>query len=372
MLETISLRGRMVQPFGAVEIRRLRQGVAGGPSQYVSQNSDGTYTVDTSGIASALDSKSPSFGAALEAGLLNGLEVSAIATAAIGAAVIAAESGAAAAAATVAAAAAGDAAAASALAAAGATAATGVGIIAAAVILLTVLYELGQATSGPGCCGTDQSQPYGTCSQQQIAQDFQWDGQQWQLTDHPVLWATVAGSAEEFLNGVVEQTFNSLTTCWTTAPQLGPILSRAVEAWNKTHAATTTRRITRTVNLVLPYTFGGSVSFSMTQPESTEPIAVALNELAQNWTTDSNGNVVSTGAIVPVNATMGITVNDGPLLSSLPNPQNKVPSTSSSSSTAGKAVAVAGVVAAGAGGLYLYAQHQGITMGQALRRIFRR
>jgi len=395
MLETVTLRGRRLQPFGGIAAAQRgrsgsrRFGLAGpqapstDTSQYLTQNTDGTYSVNTDGLSQLVVAQSPSFGAALEKGLVDGIEAATIADMAVGAVVLATTEGASVALSAVAA---GDAA--TLLGAAGGASLTGVGVaVGLAVLVEVALLSAWPAQSGPGCCGSQQlttaqatalltppigGQPptqaqiarlvnFGTCDPGEFND---WSRQQWVFTDSPIFWSSLQGSAEEFLDAVVEGVFAASSTCWSVAPPLGPILGSAVASWNATHQSSSTRTISRTVNNSYEFTFGGSKQTYTGQPYSAEPISVALNELA-----------MASSSPPAAGDTMSMTINDGPALTQLPNPQGHASQGGTSapaSSSSGKAIVVVGAgAAAGAGALYWYAQRHGITMRQALTRLFK-
>ncbi len=96
---------------------------------------------------------------------------------------------------------------------------------------------------------------------------------------------------------------------------------------------------------------------------------MVLNDLQRNSSSVVTAYDSTSGRGV-LNSDGSIHVNTGPLKSL---PKATPPASTSSSSSGGKVLVGAGALAgASAGGLYLYARHEGITMRQALRRIFRR
>lgn len=380
MIETtVSLRSRRVQPFGPAA-PSCRHGLSG-PSDYFYQQSDGSYSVNTDAVAGALASKDPSFTQALTKGLVAGLEIETIVTLAMGAVSIAATEGIGAATTLVVTATTGvgtaaGASAASTLTTAGAAASGAV--LAIPFVIAAVAVALWPAKAGPGCCGTDTSQAYGTCDPSEWA----WVNQAWRegngvYGEGPLVGfypPAAPGSPEEFIDATIAAVFNKADTCWSIAPPLGPVLTAATKAWNDAHSSSSTRVITRTVNNTVPGgTFGGQPQPDVPgQPQDSEPISVAMNMLAM-----CGGGICGSSQFPPdvqppaAGATMTIEVNTGPLL----NPshvQTSPGSSSSPSSSSGvsKVLVVAGATAAVcAGGLYAYAEHEGLTMGQALKRI---
>lgn len=361
---TLGPRGRM----GAVG--------AAGVSSYFTQNADGSYSVNTDGVAAALDEKTPNFGDALEKGLVAGLAVEAVVDIAVGAVAYATTAGAAAAAATTAAAVAGSTTATATLTSAGAAA--GAGLLAVPFVLAAVLLTAWPAQAGPGCCGTDTGQPFGSCDPGEFND---WNRQPWTQQSNPPFWAIVHdGSAEEFLNTTVQTVFSKTATCWSVAPPLGPVLLRAVAAWNAAHAPTTKRTISRSVNNTVSSTFGGQTSQVAGQPYSSEPIAVALNELALCGSGICGNADPSKGPVPDVSppqigATMSFTVNDGPLVSpGQLRPVKMNPPKSQSGAgvhpAAKIALGVGGAAALTAAGVGVFALVEGIGYREAWGRLW--
>jgi hypothetical protein len=382
-----------------------------GLSTYVSANADGTYTANYSGISSLVDQKAPNFGAALAAGIEQGLEAAAVADLAIGAVLLATQIGAAATASTVAAAAAGSAAASGTLlgAAAGASA-TGVGIAVAIVVAVpAVLLAAWPAQPGTGCCGTDTTKPYGSCD----PADWRWEGKNGVPTPCGAPGTWVAGpaafppgspktfdpgnvqNAVSWVNAVIEETWNKTNTCWSIAPPLAPILASAVTQWNASHAGPSVT-IRRRVNTTCQGVFGGNPYSQPNQPESNEPIAVALNGLAMSgqgpsqpwpkpgvsfnqWSGGSNPAdtiyLPTNVAVVPENATMTLSLNVGPLIqrAATPAPQAATPAPQAAKKTGaatGIALAVGGAALATAAGVGIFAAVKGIAYDEAWGRLW--
>lgn len=387
-----------------VHLKPIRIGAGQPLSGYVSASADGTYSVDTSSLGAEVDAVAPNFGNALEQGLIQGATAATITSVAVGAVALAAQSGVTLAASTVY----------TALTAVGTTAgsdalgtleaagaASGVGIaVGLAVLVPTVLLTAWPAQAGPGCCGSAQltvaqatallTPPFGgpppTQVQIQKLINFgtcdpgefnDWTRQSWYQGDSPPYWSTVTGSAEEFIDDAIQAVFAATSTCWSIAPPLAPIAARAVQAWNNTHAPSTQRKISRTVNNSVPFTYQGNVSQNPGQPQSPEPLAVALNEQVQNWTTDGSGNLVSSGFTVPAGATVSYVINDGPLLASYLPPLKPI-RVGRGGQAGGQAggghpvrntlLAVAGTAAATAAGISIWALLTGQAQSEAFSR----
>jgi hypothetical protein len=378
------------EPMRVAIPRRLTIGA--GVSSYFSQQSDGSYSVNTDGIAGQLAAKDPSFASALTAGLVAGLEIEAVVTLAMGAVSIAATEGVAAASGLIVTAATGVGTAAGASAASTLTtagAAAGGAVLAVPFVLAAVALAVWPAKAGPGCCGTDTSQPYGSCD----PSGWAWINQLWvsgngnygSFPGAGLYTPPAPGSPEEFLDKTIETVFNKSNTCWSIAPPLGPLLTASVKAWNDAHSSSSTRTISRKVNNTVPGgTFNGAQQPAVTgQPQDNEPISVALNALAVNGG-GIGGCTPSTcpAALVPdvqpppAGSVMSITVNTGPLLtgSQLPLPIHLHPgATPAPASHVARNIALgtAGVAGAGLLTAFVVAQVKQTTTEEILKRAWR-
>ena len=238
--------------------------------------------------------------------------------------------------------------------------------VAGAVFAVTaLLLAIDPASGGPGCCGTDTSQRYGTCDPAQFAWNgpngpgaadaggsTQWDGHNW-VNGPPPPDFTPSNPWELWIASFMFAAFANTNDCWHFATPQWYVaqFAHAVAGWNLAHSPSSTTELTRMVNVIVPYQFGSGSGFNVQQPSAwTDPIAVALNFGSMTYGPVADpqlGYPAITGSLAPIDGLASVTINTGPVVSTSgtgatgPTPAPApAPASSSSSSSTGTAVVV--------------------------------